>query len=766
MSSRDGFLLASHCNIQLNTSGFTEAPPDSSPSDELDIEVQLNEREIDQAFKVKQLTTPLLKVSDPAEAAQLRREYDALQHSNLLKQQRLEMLTSSCNELRSRAGSSVSCEGGRTKVLVVKAEEVEAMAEEEEVVRSQLEHIYTRVRKEIAVLKVSYAELDDKYRRVSRHFTNTQSTEFVALNCAAAAASQKAIFHKTAHNARERFQELKASLNTQRSVTQQQAYRAIERMSGAVLSSRDKLKRRRSLSSVIQSTVDSHHLNVASFKQSQDKLAYFIRQFSQIQDALHKYGLELYLQTGLTAKQTSQLIRIYKQAICEEASLKVSFQELSQSAVEKRTECDLIRADLDALRTDDLPWQPEGTPTISTNMLRERLRHAKESTARWEQAGHMEDGIMRIYFKIQESLRTSLACIAAIEAHTSIKRELKLICEQLHRSMTRKPKSSEIRIRVPAKKSMQRSRSSANTSRIATSPIFATEVNEDLTRPLQSRQTSRGTSRASSLYGLVSSNDPSDAQISKDARELDKSNFISYFGDIEKALSTGATFDTFALTFAHCLREASWSFKAALTGLVDGGRSFVAYFQTYNKTLRQSLERSAQARLPDKFNKVKEDLDCIEGDMLLYTFKKKSTNFKSPSQVFQPRRMAKSSEVSFEEEDLPLILSKLQAYKSELKGKLEACSEKHAQKGPRKTSIHRYASVPPSDMKSVIQEVKYYDSAIKALYSTEKQAKVRLPSQEKPLLSKKIRVNSSRLQLEAMCSLAKLPLKRKKLPHN
>jgi hypothetical protein len=756
MSSRD-FLLASHSNTQLNTSGHSEAPPDDSPGDELDIEIQFNEREIDRAFKVKQLTTPFV-VHDPAEATQLRREYDALQHSNLLKQQRLEMLTSTCNELGSRAASSATCEGG-TKELVEKAEEVEAMAEEEEVVRTQLEHIYARVRREIAVLKVSYAELDDKYKRVSRHFTDTQNTEFVALNCAATAATQKAIFHKTAHNARERFEELKATLKTQRSATQLEAYRALERMSGAVLSSRDKLTRKRSLSSVIQSSVDSHRINVVSLKQNQDKLAYFISQFSMIQDALHRHGLELCLKAGLSAKQTSQLIRIYKRAIVDEASLKISFQELSQSAVEKRTECDLIRANLDALRTDDLPWQPEGTPTTLTNMLKERLRNAKQCTARWEQAADMENGIMRIYFKIQESIRTSLACIRVIEAHTSIKQDLKLICDQLHRSMTRRPKSSQMRIRVPAKKSMSQSKSSMNVSRATTSPTFATEVNEDM-----SKQMSSGMSRASSLYGLVCLNDSSDAQISKDARELDRSNFISYFGDIEKALSTGVTFETFALTFAHCFRDASRSFKAALTSLVGGGRSLVGYFQTYNKTLKKRLERSAQAQLPDKFSKVKEDLDCIEDDLHLYTFRRKSTNFRSPSQVFQPRRTAKSCEVSFEEEDLPKILSNLQAYKSGVKSRLEASSTKYAQKGPRSTSMHRYASVPPSDMKSVIQEVKYYDSAIKALYSTEKKAKVRLPSQEKPLLSKKIRVNSSRLQLEAMCSLANLPLKRRKLP--
>lgn len=763
----------------LNISGVSEFKYDTARSDNLDSEIRLNEREVERSFAEMQKAVPVVIEADPSECIFLRKELNSLQHANHLKQQRFEMLTGTVHELNCRlTGNLNTAADAKSKTTRTLAEEVELKAEAEEILRSQLEHCYVRVAKKIAVLKVNYTQFEDKCRRVSRHYVKTQHTEFVALNCLAAASTQKALFLKTMHQTRENYRQLKATQHDLQGQVKQDAYFSLERMSASTLASREKISKKRSLDASILTAIEGHREAYVLKRQSHEALEYYYRLFAEIKQPLSAYDLDFDLTLGFTPQQLAELIQIYKQSIHAEASLKVQFQELSQIAEEKRSTCDNIRAELASLKADDI-LDVERPITMSLNLLSEQLISAEEKTAHRELISLKEDWIMRIFSRLLESIRTSVACLLGVDAHTKIKADLKLICVQLQAIMRPKPKQSELRISVPYNRSLYRSRSNISASRASTStPTFSTEVLGDEAHAFKR---SNSLNRQSALHQLILAESWANGeQILKEAKELEKSSMISYFCDIDVAVSSSVKFETPITLFTHIIKAATQSAGEAIQELTERGFALIANLKRYNGLLKIRLENSIKLKMPDKLNKVKEDLESIVDDPELYTFKKKIMSSKErdlslydvtaslpPNRALRQqqaqslsRKKAKSCDTSFEEgEEMPKVLAKLQVYKADLKEKLATCVAKlQAPRSLRKvkTGEHRYASLPPSELKSVIQEVKYYDSAIKALYSTEKQAKAKLPTQLKPLLSRKIRVSSSKTQLLTMRSLAGL----------
>lgn len=778
-SSREIFNAVANSN-QANVSVISESKTESE-QDDLEAEIKINEREIDQAFLEMQKARPDLVVSDPLQGIYLRKDLDSLQHTNLLKRQRLAMLTGTANELNCRlTGNFFPSIESKALSTRLHAEEVERKFEAEEILKSQLEHIYTRVAKKIAILKVSYTELEDKYKRVSRHYVKTQNTEFVALNCEVAAANQKAQFLKTVQQTRTNYHHLKTTLEGMKANVKIVARKSLEQMSATTLENREKVYKKRSLNATIQSALESHHVTGGLMKVSKDRLGYFFRLFAEIQLPLYKYGLKLNLQTGLSSQDLVDLIDTYKDSIQTETSLKVRFQELSQAAIEKRNECDNIRAYLISLKADELLELAEKPMAVSLNLLNENLKSAEECTARLEQTKDTEEAALRLYFKFQEAIKIFLGCFEGIEGHVKFKREMRVLCEQLRIALTSAPKSAELRNGRLSKK--DRSKSSANTSRASTSLLTTTtDTNSDEARFSLTRQRTASLGRSSSFQQYISSvYYDSNVQMARDARELEKSNFISYFGDIDKAINSDVPFENPGLVFTQIVQDASNNLRETLAMLVERGRGLIQGLIKQSKRLKSRLEITVQStavltpsatvvsKSPDKLTKTKDDLDGADDD--LHSFKKRSQTLKQLPQSLS-RKKAKSCDYSFEEvEEMPKVSANLRVYKTELKNKLEACAAKMLNpKSIRKpkTGEHRYASLPPSELKSVIQEVKYYDTAIKALYSTEKKAKMKLPLQTQPLLSRKIRISSSKAQLATMRSLTStLQLRSSFSPYN
>jgi hypothetical protein len=699
---------------------------------------------------------------------------DSLQHENLVKRQHLQMLTATATELTCRLqGRLTPVSDTKASKLTELAIEVEERGRTEEVLKNQLEFNHTRMSHQISKLKARYTEVEDKLKRVSRHYAKTQNTEFVALNCFAAATMQKTLFIDAMAESRGTYARLKGNQSDRRAKTRLEAQRSLELMSASTLENRVKINHRRSLSSVIESVVASHETNAAQLKTSQTKLQHFINLLAQIQQPLMKYGLFLKLKTDLEPDQVAELIGIFKNTVSEELFLKVRFQELSNDAIEKRTECDLIQKDLDLLKADQLLGQTQRTTSLSLNLLSAHVKEVEADTARQEYVAGLEDVVMRVFCRLQESIRTSVACILVVETFLPIKQQLKQVCSQLQEVLSSKPISAYPPARRSSKRHI-RSRS-MNTSRASTTYTFATEANSEEPRFLTARSDMNGASsprKAISLaLGAAFSFHPvwvvgfgggaADNALVKYAQELEKSNFISYFGQTDNELTCSeGTLENPVSVLILIIQEASQKVRRTFGVLVERGGSLVALLASQNKSLRKCIVSSIETKLPDKSHKVKEDLESIQDDFIRCTFNRKSAFVRQPSLVLQPRRMTKSVDVSCDEvEELPRVMTDLRAYKSKLKGQLNKQPVKKLNYRSAKTE-RAYLVPRHSELKSVIQEVNYYDSSIKRLYSTEKMSKVKLPLQVKPLLSKKIRIVDSTLQQTMMRSLANLPKSR------
>jgi hypothetical protein len=742
--------------IAPSLSSFFDNSNTQRSSEELKAEVEVNELKIDQAFMLKQMEPTAEGAVDLTEVMHLRKQLDSLQHENLLKRQRLQMLTGTATELNSKQLEKLApVSGGKASKLIELAIEVEEKVRTEEVLKDQLEFNHTRMSHTISKLKVRYSEIEDKFKRVNRHFVKTQHTEFVALNCVAAATMQRTLFIDAMAESRGNYAKLKGSQIDRRAQTRLEAQRSLDRMSASTLAGKVKISHRRSMSSVIETVVASHETNAAQLKASQTKLQYFINLFTQVQQPLVKYGLSLSLNTGIEPLQVAELISIFKNTVSKELFLKMRFQELSNDAIEKRTECDSIQQDLDLLKADQLLGQTRRTTSLSLNLLSAHVKEAEADTARQEYVAGLEDVVMRVFCKLQESMRTSLACILIVETFLPIKHKLKQVCNQLQEVLNSKPISASLPTRRSPKRYI-RSRS-MNSSRASTTHTFATEASSEEPRFFTHRSDMNGASSPRKAISLARGG-AADDSLGKYAQELEKSNFIRYFGQTDNELTCSEdTFENPVLVLIHIIQEASHKVRKTFAVLSDRGRSLVALLASQNMSLRKHIVNSIE-KLPDKSHKVKEDLESIKDDYVLYTFNRKSPFVKQPSQSFQPRRMTKSVDNSFDEvEEMPRILTDLRAYKSKLKGRLNKQPAKKLRSAKAASAERIYLVPKHSELRSVIQEVNYYDSSIKRLYSTEKMAKIKLPLQVQPLLSKKIRIVDSALQQTMMRSLANLP---------